>query len=105
MPLEVKASALPRWALWARDEDERARYASYALQLRGAEAVTVRCYVDALMDGLGRERPVVALGDVNDEPFAATTTILLGPPGSEIGPRALRAPTAVTGSGCGISPR
>jgi hypothetical protein len=28
---------------------------------------------------------VIVLGDLNDEPLAATTQILLGPPGSEIG--------------------
>ena len=30
-------------------------------------------------------RPVCVLGDLNDEPTAATTQLLLGPPGSEIG--------------------
>ncbi len=68
-----------------RDEGERARYAAYALFRRGAESVTVRALADELMDGKGRERAVVVLGDLNDEPAAATTQILLGPPGSEIG--------------------
>ena len=68
-----------------RDEGERARYGAYALQRRGAEAATVRAAADRLLGGAGTERPVVVLGDLNDEPQAATTQILLGPPGSEIG--------------------
>jgi predicted extracellular nuclease len=67
-----------------RDEGERARYAGYALALRAAEAITLRDYVTALSDGQGQQRAVVVLGDLNDEPLAATTQILLGPPGSEI---------------------
>jgi predicted extracellular nuclease len=38
-----------------------------------------------LLEGKGRERAVIVLGDLNDEPDAATTQILYGPPGSEIG--------------------
>ena len=68
-----------------RDEGERARYAAYALNRRTAEAVTVRALADELLDGEGRTRPVMVLGDLNDEPQAATTQILLGPPGSELG--------------------
>jgi endonuclease/exonuclease/phosphatase family metal-dependent hydrolase len=68
-----------------RDEGERARYAGFALFRRAAEAVTVRALADHLLDGHGQARPVVAVGDLNDEPLAATTQILLGPPGSEIG--------------------
>jgi endonuclease/exonuclease/phosphatase family metal-dependent hydrolase len=64
-----------------RDEDERARYAGYALALRAAEAITLRDRATAL---LGEGRTVVVLGDLNDEPLAATTQILLGPPGSEL---------------------
>ncbi|GAB2835588.1 nuclease [Actinoallomurus bryophytorum] len=68
-----------------RDEGERARYAAYALNRRTAEAVTVRALADRLLDAQGRTRPVMVLGDLNDEPQAATTQILLGPPGSELG--------------------
>jgi endonuclease/exonuclease/phosphatase family metal-dependent hydrolase len=67
-----------------KDEGERARYGDYALARRAAEAVTVRAFADTLLDGQGRERPVVVLGDLNDEPLAATTQIVLGPPGSEL---------------------
>jgi len=62
------------------DEDERARYAGYALALRAAEAITLRHRATGL---LGAGATVVVLGDLNDEPQAATTQILLGPPGSE----------------------
>ena len=64
-----------------RDEGERARYAAYGLFRRAAEAATVRAHVDAVVD----RRPVCVLGDLNDETTAATTQLLLGPPGSEIG--------------------
>lgn len=67
------------------DEGERARYAAYALFRRAAEAVTVRALADDLLAGRGAERAVVVLGDFNDEPEAATTQILLGPPGPELG--------------------
>jgi predicted extracellular nuclease len=69
------------------DEGERARYAGYALALRAAEAITLRHYATGLLDGQGQQRAVIVLGDLNDEPLAATTQILLGPPGSEIGTR------------------
>jgi len=74
------------------DEGERARYAAYALFRRAAEAVTVRAVADNLLAGEGRTRPVAVLGDLNDEPRAATTQILLGPPGSEIGTRGADVP-------------
>ena len=64
-----------------RDEGERARYAAYGLFRRAAEAATVRAHVDAVV----ADRPVCVLGDLNDEASAATTQLLLGPPGSEIG--------------------
>jgi endonuclease/exonuclease/phosphatase family metal-dependent hydrolase len=63
-----------------RDEDQRARYGGYALDLRAHEAITLRHRATAL---LKEGRQVVVLGDLNDEPPAATTQILLGPPGSE----------------------
>src|SRR5262249_11687135 len=55
------------------------------LYRRAAEAATVRAHATALLDGHGQDRALVVLGDLNDEPGAATTQILLGPPGSEIG--------------------
>jgi endonuclease/exonuclease/phosphatase family metal-dependent hydrolase len=67
------------------DEGERARYAVYALSRRAAEAAAVRAEASTLLDNDGQERRLVVLGDLNDVPEAATTQILYGPPGSEIG--------------------
>ncbi|OHV30083.1 MULTISPECIES: endonuclease/exonuclease/phosphatase family protein [Pseudofrankia] len=70
------------------DEEERARYASYALHRRAAEAVTVRGFATQLLEGDGRVHRLAVVGDLNDEPHAASTQILNGPPGSEIGTHA-----------------
>ena len=83
--LKSKLLTFPGERFSPRDEGERARFGAYALYQRAAEAVTVRSVADGLLDGRGRDRAVVVLGDLNDEPPAATTQILLGPPGSEIG--------------------
>ena len=83
--LKSKLLTFPGGRFQPRDEGERARFGAYALYRRTAEAVTVRGYADELLDGEGADRAVVVLGDLNDEPPAATTQILLGPPGSEIG--------------------
>lgn len=56
------------------------------------EAAALRALADDLPAGDGRERDVAVLGDLNDEARAATTQILLGPPGSEIGTPAFEAP-------------
>jgi endonuclease/exonuclease/phosphatase family metal-dependent hydrolase len=83
--LKSKLLGFPGGRFTPHDEGERARYAVYALHRRGAEAATVRAYADGLLDGHGADRAVIVLGDLNDEILAATTQILLGPPGSEIG--------------------
>jgi hypothetical protein len=88
-----------------RDEGERARFAGYALYRRAAEAVTLRAFADELLDGQGRKRALIVLGDLNDEPTAATTQILFGPPGSEIGTSGSSGPTRATARGCGTSHR
>nr|WP_328959925.1 endonuclease/exonuclease/phosphatase family protein [Streptomyces virginiae] len=67
------------------DERLRARYAAYALYRRAAEAVTMRFVADQLLRGDGRTHEVIVMGDLNDEFKAATTQILYGPPGSQIG--------------------
>jgi len=71
--LKSKLLSYPAERLNPRDEGERARYAGYALALRAAEAVTLRDYATALLDGQGQQRAVIVLGDLNDEPLAATT--------------------------------
>jgi endonuclease/exonuclease/phosphatase family metal-dependent hydrolase len=78
--LKSKLLSFPGGRFTPRDEGERARYAAYALYLRAGESVTVRAHADTLLPG-----SVVVLGDLNDEVQAATTQLLLGPPGSEIG--------------------
>ncbi|WP_200942862.1 endonuclease/exonuclease/phosphatase family protein [Cellulomonas sp. Root485] len=82
--LKSKLLTFPGGRFSTGDEGERARFGAYALHRRSAESVTVRAAATrrlAAVDGAA----VVVLGDLNDEPQAATTQILLGPTGSEIG--------------------
>jgi endonuclease/exonuclease/phosphatase family metal-dependent hydrolase len=77
------------------DEGERYRYAAYALYLRTGEALTIRQRLNEILAdpedpdntaaGRGRNTAVVFCGDLNDEVHAATTQIIQGPSGSEIG--------------------
>jgi endonuclease/exonuclease/phosphatase family metal-dependent hydrolase len=83
--LKSKLLTFPGGAFSTRNESLRARYGAYALYRRAAESVTVRDTATTLLDGKGKDRAVILLGDLNDEPNAATTQILSGPPGSEIG--------------------
>ncbi len=83
--LKSKLVSYPGGRFAPRDENERARYAAYALFRRAAEAVTVRTYCNTYLAGKIESRPLALLGDMNDEPQAATTQILVGPLGSEIG--------------------
>jgi hypothetical protein len=39
------------------NEDQRARFASYALYRRASEATTLRIHLDGLLNGLGRDAP------------------------------------------------
>ncbi|MER5211578.1 endonuclease/exonuclease/phosphatase family protein [Streptomyces sp. NPDC002838] len=90
--LKSKLLSYPRGRFQPRDEGERARYGAYALYRRTAEATALRALADELLAGDGRARDVAILGDLNDEVQAATTQILLGPPGSEIGTPGYEAP-------------
>ena len=93
--LKSKLLTFPDGRFSTRDEGERARFGAYALNRRAAEAVTVRAAATELLTaGDTRDRDgtrdadgasVMVLGDLNDEAQAATTQILHGPPGSEIG--------------------
>ncbi|GAA5035415.1 endonuclease/exonuclease/phosphatase family protein [Actinopolymorpha pittospori] len=83
--LKSKLLTFPGGRFNARDEHERARYTTYALHRRAAEAAAVRAYVTRLFDDNGQNLAVIVAGDLNDEPEAATTQLLHGPPGSEIG--------------------
>jgi len=83
--LKSKLLSFPGHRFTPKDEDERARFAAYALGLRAAEAVTVRTHMSGVLGGDGPSRGVVLAGDLNDGVDAATTQLLNGPPGSELG--------------------
>ena len=82
--LKSKLLTFPGHRFQPHDEDERARFAAYALYRRTAEAVTLRASVTAALANAGESRPLILTGDLNDTVQAATTQVLLGPPGSEI---------------------
>ena len=82
--LKSKLLTFPGGRFSPRDEDERARFAAYALFRRAAEAATVRAAATTILSADG-DAPLVVLGDLNDTVDAATTQLLAGPPGSEIG--------------------
>jgi len=75
------------------DEGERARVAGFALLRRTAEAVALRIYANRLLAAHPKDG-VIVLGDLNDGPEAATTQILYGPGGSEIGTAGFNRPDA-----------
>jgi endonuclease/exonuclease/phosphatase family metal-dependent hydrolase len=83
--LKSKLLTFPGGQFSPVDETERARFAAYALYRRSAEAATLRTWATGALANDGQNRPVVVCGDLNDTPHAATTSLLLGPPGSEIG--------------------
>lgn len=83
--LKSKLLTYPGGRFNPRDEHERGRYTAYALHRRAAEATAIRTYATKLLDDQGHQRAVLVAGDLNDEPQAATTQLLHGPPGSEIG--------------------
>lgn len=66
------------------DENERSRVAGFALLRRTAEAVALRVKANELLEG-NSKNALILLGDMNDVTDAATTQILQGPGGSEIG--------------------
>jgi endonuclease/exonuclease/phosphatase family metal-dependent hydrolase len=84
--LKSKLLTFPGGRFSTSDEHERARFGVYALNRRAAEAATVRATATTLLsaDPTG-DAALIVLGDLNDVPEAATTQILYGPPGSEIG--------------------
>ena len=85
--LKSKLLTFPGNRFNPHDEDERARYATYALDRRAAESATLRMAVTAALGGHADQRPLILAGDLNDTAQAATSQLLLGPPGSEIGTR------------------
>jgi predicted extracellular nuclease len=83
--MKSKLLTFPGGSFSPVDEDQRARFAAYALYRRASEATTLRSHLDGVLAGDGRDTAVILAGDMNDEVEAATTLILNGPPGSEIG--------------------
>lgn len=83
--LKSKLLTFPGGRFSPKDEDERARYAVYALNRRAAEAAAVRAYATRLLRGRQQQPSVIVAGDLNDDAHAATTQLIYGPPGSEIG--------------------
>jgi len=72
--LKSKLVSFPGGRFATRDEEERARFGAYALGRRAAEAVTVRAAATGLLSAASDAGPrVIVLGDLNDEPAAATT--------------------------------
>lgn len=63
----------------------------------------MRHHATQMLGGHGQDRALVVLGDLNDEPLAATTQILLGPPGSEFATGGFTSPTRATANGSGTS--
>jgi endonuclease/exonuclease/phosphatase family metal-dependent hydrolase len=66
------------------DENEQARVAGVALLKRTAEAVALRVKANELLQDNSKQA-LILLADLNDVANAATTQILNGPSGSEIG--------------------
>jgi endonuclease/exonuclease/phosphatase family metal-dependent hydrolase len=83
--LKSKLLTFPGNRFSTDDEDERARFAAYALYRRAAEAATLRVFITQALAKTGDTRPLIVTGDLNDTVQAATTQVFLGPPGSEIG--------------------
>lgn len=83
--LKSKLLSYPGGRFAPAHEAERARTAAYALFRRAAEAAALRVAADDVLRGRGREQALVVCGDLNDTPEAATTQLLQGPGGSEIG--------------------
>ena len=83
--LQIQAADVPRRPTLARTmKPERGWFSAYALYRRSAEATTACAAATDLLTGQP-QRAAVVLGDLNDEVEAATTQIVSGPPGSEIG--------------------
>ncbi len=88
--LKSKLLTFPGGRFQPHDESERARFAAYALYRRAAEAASLRTWATTTL--AAQTEPVVVCGDLNDTVQAATTQLLLGPPGSEIDTRGFKIP-------------
>ncbi len=90
--LKSKLLSYPGGRFSPAHEAERARTAAYALFRRAAEAATLRVAADDVLRGRGRTHALMVCGDLNDTAEAATTQLLQGPGGSEVGTAGERTP-------------
>lgn len=82
--LKSKLLTFPGGFFTTSDENLRTQVAAAALIRRTAEAAQVRREVNQLLSS-HPAHGVIVLGDLNDGPDAATSQLLLGPPGSRVG--------------------
>ena len=83
--LKSKLLSFPGGRFTTNDEAERARYGVYALDRRAAEAAAVRDWATTALAGDWADQALLVCGDLNDTSDAATTQLIFGPPGSQIG--------------------
>jgi hypothetical protein len=79
--LKSKLPTFPGGRFSTRDEGERAQFGGVRAVPAGGRGGYRAVAATGLLDGDGQDRAVLVLGDLNDEPNAATTQILYGPPG------------------------
>jgi hypothetical protein len=102
--LKSKLLTYPNGRFSPLNEDERARYGAYALYRRTMEAATLLIYDNGILEG--GVQNLVVLVDMNDTELAATTQILYGPDGSQMGTPGFDRPDAGDASGLwNIAPR
>jgi predicted extracellular nuclease len=68
----------------ARNSEQRILNTGLALAKRTAEAMTLRGFADGFLVG-NAAKGLIILGDMNDSELAATTQLIQGPEGNEIG--------------------
>lgn len=89
--LKSKLLTFPGGFFSTTKEELRARVAAIAFMRRIAKATQVRLAVNHVMS----QHPnngVIVLGDLNDTPYATTSQLLVGPPGSKLGTRGFNIP-------------
>src|SRR5439155_20053438 len=79
MHLKSKLLTYPGGRFSPKDENKRVRAGGFEFLRRAAEAVAVRAWVNDYLTA-NEGALVVAMGDLNDGPDAATHQVLYGPP-------------------------
>src|SRR5262249_57597643 len=77
--LKSKLLSFPGNRFQPHDEGERARYATYALDRRAAEAAALRVWVTSALDEADHP-PLILTGDLNDTTQPPTTQLPFSPP-------------------------